>query len=266
MSAYDTITNALSVLIPDLNVSNGSIENKIIDVVASYADSERAETNNSVRTIQEALNNQKNTQREYYRRKASEYQAGDPLKYDSINQGAYYDPINLENRIINQAYITGEFPLFTLLVNTLGDDGHLRRLDASELAGFTNYFREFQPLGMDILVTSLDPAVVQAPDLVIYVRSGVDTAEAADGITQNLLDHEATFRTSNPVSLTEIEDVIRLYDGVEAVSLGSTIRATEMQLNGQTITTYPTNGIFYLLNGAFTFGTEITVDRLQIYQ
>lgn len=264
MSALDIITNALSSLLPELRVSNGTIENKIVDVVATYADSEKAERDSSIDEIFNALANQKVTTKEYYRRKAVEFQQGDLLKYDPINQGAYYDPINPENQIIKQAYITGTHPAFTLLVNALGTDGHLRKLSLAELASFRTYFRAFQPLGMDININSLDAAKVYAPNLIIYVQAGSNASDVATACNDNFLAHEQEFRQYNAVTLTEIEDVIQKAPGVIAVDLGSGIYAEEVQLDGTKITTYPVEGILNLVNGAFTFATEITVDIIQV--
>lgn len=264
MGALDIITSGLARLLPTFNKSDGTIESKIIDVVATYADSEKIERDNTINVIRDALANQKVTTAEYYRRKAVAFQMGDILQYDPVNQGGYYDPINVENQIIKQAYVAGAYPLYTLLVNAVGSDGHLRKLTSVELASFITYFAAFQPLGLDLNINSFEPAKIYAPNLVIYVRGGTNAGDAVDAIKANLLAHESTFRTFNVVSLTEIEDVIQGYSGVAAVSLGADIYAEETQLNNSVVTTRPSNGIFNLVNGAFTFATDITVNNIKV--
>lgn len=264
MSALDIITAGLAKMLPDFNKSDGTIESKIIDVVATFADTEAIERKNSINIIFDALANQKVTTKEYYRRKAVLFQTGSLLKYHPINQGGYYDPVKPENQIIKQAYVAGEYPLYTLLVNALDTNGHLRKLTFIELAAFRGYFSAFQPLGMDLNISSLDAARMYVPDLKIYVQTGTNASDAADAINANLLAHEQTFRTYNTVSLTEVEDVIQQFSGVIAVNLGGQVYAEETQLDGTVVTTLPIDGIFTLINGAYTFATPITVDNIKV--
>ena len=65
MGAVSVIMDALTRVMPELRVSNASIESKIIDVVGSYADSEAVERDNTLKTIQKALASQKVTTVEY---------------------------------------------------------------------------------------------------------------------------------------------------------------------------------------------------------
>lgn len=265
MGALDIITAGLRVLLPQFERSDGTIEAKIIDVVASYADSEKVERNNTLEIIREALANQKITTKTYYRRKSCEFQVGDILTYDPINQGGYYEVINEENLIIKQSYITGSYPNWTNLVNAIGTDGHLRPLTADELGAFTTYFDAFQPLGLQIEIQSLDVARISDPSIIIWVRPGTDAGDAAEQISANLLAYEQVFRTTNAVSLSEIEDVIQQYPGVRAVGWSAPV-ATETQLDGSSRTSIPENGVFNLVNGAFIFDTPITVDIIKTLQ
>lgn len=262
MGAVSTIWNALKQLVPNLTESNASIEAKIIDVVGTFADAEALERKNTLNVINAALANQRVTTIEYYRRKAVAFQNGDQLSYDPISQAAFYETVDTEKQIIKQAYIVGTYPQYTLLVNALGDDGHLRALTSDELASFKTYFSAFQPLGLNLNIASLQVAQISDPYMVIYVERGVDAGDAVAQITQNLLNHEAKLRTSNTVTLTEISDVIQQFAGVRAVGFGNPI-ASEVSLSGSTNHVYPTQGVFQLLNGAFTFATPITVDMIK---
>ena len=150
MSAVDTIQKALKLLIPSLDYTNASIEKKIIDVVGSYADTEAIERQNTLATIQTALAQQKVTGIEYYRRRAVAYQEGDELLIDPVSQAGYYATVDEEAQIIKQAYIVGLYPQYTLLVNVIGDDGHLAALSKSQLASFKTYFTAYQPIGLDL--------------------------------------------------------------------------------------------------------------------
>lgn len=264
MSALDTIVSGLAKLIPDFQKSDGTIESKIIDVVATYADSQKIEIEDSLDEVYAALANQKVTTKNYYRRKAVEFQMGSVLLYDPINQGGYYDPVDLEKQIIVQSYVAGTQSPWTLLVNALDNDGHLRKLTLVELASFKSYFQAFQPLGLKININSLDAAKIYVTNLKIYVQAGTNASDAVDAINEAFLQHEATFRENNLVTLSEIEDVIQSVTGVTAVSLGGDVYAEEVQLDGTTITTRPVDGVFNLVNGAFTFATEITVDNIQV--
>lgn len=259
------IMDALNVILPGFIKSNAQIEAKIIDATEAFAASEAIERQRTLDLINSALANQKITTVEYYRRKAVAFQKGDILIYDSINQGGYYDPVDPESQIIKQAYITGTYPNFTLLVNAVDSNGHLRKLDADELASFKTYFEAFQPIGMEINITSLSVAQVTDPGLSIYVRSGTDAGAAASAIQANLTAHESVLRTSNAVTLTEIEDVIQQYSQVVAVGFGN-IQATEQALDGSTRTVTPVNGVFDLTNGAFTFATPITTSMIKVLQ
>lgn len=160
MGAVTTITNALKAIMPTFGTTNADIESKIIDVVGTLADSEAMERNNTLNVINEALANQKITTVEYYRRKAVAFQYGDSLVYDPINQGGYYDTIDTEKQIIKQAYVVGAYPIWTLLANALGTNGHLRKLTADELSSLQTYFKAFQPMGLELNVTSMDVAKI----------------------------------------------------------------------------------------------------------
>lgn len=265
MSAIDTILNTLQNLIPSFAKSNGSIEAKIIDVVGTYADTEAIERQNTLDTINNALATQRITTKEYYRRKAVMFQIGDTLVYDPVNQGGYYDPANLENQIIKQSFVVGEYPTWTMLVNAIGSDGHLRRLSANELASFSTYFEAFEPLGLSFNKNSLDVAKISDPGIVIYVKAGSDAGKVAESINENLVAYESVLREDNTVSLTEIVDVIQRNQSVRAVGFDRPV-ATEMALDGTVQTTPPERGIFTLTNGAFTFDTEITTDHIKVLQ
>lgn len=264
MNAIEVIQAGLQKLIPDFIKSDATIESKIIDVVASYADTRNLELTNSINDVMQALASQKVTTKEYYRRKAVAFQMGSVLLYDPLNQGGYYDPVDPEKQIIVQAHIAGQTPVWTLLVNALDQSGHLRKLTLVELASFKSYFAAFQPLGLEININSLEAAKIYVSNLIIYVRAGTNAGDAVDAIKANLLLHEQTFRMNNVVTLTEIEDVIQQFSGVSAVSLGGDVYATEQQLDGSTVTTLPVDGIFPLTNGAFTFATDITVDNIKV--
>lgn len=263
MSAVDTIQKALKLLIPSLDYTNASIEKKIIDVVGSYADTEAIERQNTLATIQTALAQQKVTGIEYYRRRAVAYQEGDELLIDPVSQAGYYATVDEEAQIIKQAYIVGSYPQYTLLVNVIGDDGHLAALSESQLASFKTYFTAYQPIGLDLNILSLPVAQITDPGIVIYVSKGTDAAEAVATIQQNLTAHEQVLRKNNVVSLTEIEDVIQQFSQVQAVGF-SNIVATETDLSGEQVTVRPMNGIFNLTNGAFTFATQLTTSNIKV--
>lgn len=263
MSAVDTIQKALKLLIPSLDYTNASIEKKIIDVVGSYADTEAIERQNTLATIQTALAQQKVTGTEYYRRRAVAYQEGDELLIDPVSQAGYYATVDEEAQIIKQAYIVGSYPQYTLLVNVIGDDGHLAALSESQLASFKTYFTAYQPIGLDLNILSLPVAQITDPGIVIYVSKGTDAAEAVATIQQNLTAHEQVLRKNNVVSLTEIEDVIQQFSQVQAVGF-SGIVATETSLSGEQVTVRPMNGIFNLTNGAFTFATQLTTSNIKV--
>lgn len=265
MGAVDTILNGLKQVLPSFQPSDGQIETKIIDVVGTYADTEKIERDRTLDIIQQALASQKVTTIEYYRRKAVAFQSGDVLVYDPINQGGYYETINVENQIIKQAYIVGETPNFTLLVNAVGNDGHLRKLTDDELSSFRTYFDAFQPLGLRLNITSLDVARISDPNIVIHVRAGADATDVANRINAAMLAYESTFRRTNAVSLTEIVDVIQSISDVRAVGLSNPV-ATETGLDGVTRTLYPQEGIFNLTSGAFIFDTVITTSHIKVLQ
>lgn len=258
---------ALQELLPSFAKSNGSIEAKIIDVVGTFADTEKIERENTLAAINAALASQKITTVEYYRRKAVAFQLGDNLVYDPVNQGGYYEVINEENQIVKQAYIVGEeYPLFTLLVNKIGTDGHLTTLTSDELASFKTYFQAFQPLGLNLNIASLQVANITDPGIKIYVRSGSDASTVASEINANLKANESVLRSTNTVSMSEISDVIQKQSDVLAIGFSSSLMATEQQLDGSTKQIFPSEGLFKLTNGAFTFGTEITVNMIKTLQ
>lgn len=265
MSALDTIISALNVVLPNFRRSNGTIEAKIIDVVGTFADTEIIERQNTLEEIQNALANQRVTTKEYYRRKSVAFQVGDTIMYDPVNQGAYYPEINPENQIIKQAYIIGDYPSYTLLVNALDSNGHLRRLTQTELNSFRTYFQAFQPLGLELNINSLDVAQITDPGLIVYVRAGTDAGAAVSAINASFLAYEATLRQDNVVTLSEIEDIIQSYPGVRAIGWGNPT-AREQQLDGSVRVTSPVAGVFDLINGAFTFATTITTDMVKILQ
>jgi hypothetical protein len=266
MSALDTILNAMTQVFPTFARSNGSVEAKLIDVVASYADSEAAERQNTLNVISQALTAQKVTRRDYYRRKAVEYQEGDVLSYDSVNQGAFYEVVDETKRLVKQAYIVGEFPLFTLLVNALDTNtNHLRKLTSGELAAFAGYFDAFQPIGMNITVQSLDVAQIYDDNMVIYVRAGSDLQSVLDNVKASLLAHEVTPREFNEVTLTEIESVIRANPNVIAVGWNDPY-AEETLLSGDVVETRPVLGVFALTTGVFTFATNLQLSNIKTLQ
>lgn len=263
MSARDTILSALRLVFPTFAASDGSVEAKMIDVVGTYADSEAIERQNSVNVINDALANQRITTRDYYRRKSVAFQMGDAIAYDPVNFGAYYPVVDPAKQIIKQAYIVGAYPLFTLLVNAIGGDGHLRALTELEISAFRTYFQAFQPLGMNITVNSMDVAKISDPGIVVYIRAGADAATVASQINAALIAYESEFRLNNTVTLSEIEDVMQRVDGVRAIGW-STPTATETRIDGTTVTVTPDKGVFPVQNGAFTFTTEITTANISV--
>lgn len=263
MGAVTTILNALRTVLPELSMSDGTIEKKIVDVVGTYADSEAIERANTLNVINQALASQKVTTVEYYRRKAVAFQNGDALSYDPVNQGGYYENIDPTKQIVKQAYITGSWPMFTLLVNKVGNDGHLTTLSESELASFKTYFSAFQPLGLNMNIASLPVAVISDPNLTIYVRKGSDASSIADAINSAFRENEVVLRKNNVVSLSEISDIIQRSSGaIEAVSFGN-ITASETQLDASTVVISPEKGLFRLTNGAFIFGTDVTAQMIK---
>lgn len=257
---------ALQELLPSFAKSNGSIEAKIIDVVGTFADTEKIERENTLAAINAALASQKITTVEYYRRKAVAFQLGDNLVYDPVNQGGYYEVVNEENQIVKQAYIVGGYPLFTLLVNKIGPDGHLTTLTSDELASFKTYFQAFQPLGLNLNIASLQVANITDPGIKVYVRSGSDASTVASEINANLKANESVLRPTNTVSMSEISDAIQKQSDVLAIGFSPSLMATEQQLDGSTKQIFPSEGLFKLTNGAFTFGTEITVNMIKTLQ
>lgn len=261
MGAANVIRNALKIALSQLS-SNGSIESKIIDVVGTVADTYALELDNTKNVINNALANQKVTGIEYYRQKAIAFQLGDSLSYDPVNFGGYYPQITPEKQIIKQAYITGAFPDFYLLVNKIGSDGHLDVLTEAEMNGFTTYFAAFQPIGMHLNLASLMPAVISDPNMVIYVQAGSDASTIANQINNAFTAHESILRRSNIVALTELEDIIQSVAGVRAIGWDKPV-AIETTINDITRTVQLTQGLFALSSGAFTFGTEITSQMIK---
>lgn len=266
MGAVNTIMNVLQEALPLLGVSNGSTEAKMVDVVGSYADAEAIERQNSVNVINTALAQQRITRQEYYRRKSVAYQEGYSLSYDTVNQGAYYETIDEESQIVKQSYIVGSFPLFTNLLNAIDEvTGHLRELTETELTSFSGYFNAFQPIGMDITLQSLPAAQISDDGMRIYVQAGADLQAVLDDIKVNLLAHETVLRPINTVTLTEIEDVMKLNEDVKAIGW-SNPEAFETLLDGSTRTTSPELGIFNLVSGVFIFATDLQLSNLEIIQ
>lgn len=263
MGAVAKIKQALANVLPMLNVSDGTIEAKIVNVVGTYADSEAIERQNTLDVINNALATQKVTSKEYYRRKAVAYQAGDNLEYDPINGGGYYETIDEQKRIVKQAYIAGKFPLYVMFVNKTGSDGHLAPLTDSELAAFRSYFEAFQPIGMTLSVASFDAAEITASKPVIYIEAGYDASTIASDINTAFIDNEQVLRKTNLVTVSEITDIAQSVQGVKAVSFG-TLSATETRIDGSTHTILPVDGVFELTAGVFTFGTEITPEMIKV--
>ena len=264
MGAATQIRAALAQLIPSLD-SNGSIESKIIDVVGTYADTEALERENTLNVINQALASQKITTIEYYRRKAVEFQYGDTLSYDPINQGGYYENVDATKQIIKQAYIVDNYPSFTILVNKIGSDGHLSTLTTAELASFNTYFQAFQPLGLRINPASIPVAQITDPGIVIYVKAGSDASQVAASINAAFKNAESVLRTTNVVSLTEITDLIQQTPEVTAVALNKPI-ATETTITGVSQVLSPIQGLFRLTAGAYTFATTITPEMIKVLQ
>ncbi len=263
MSARDTILDAIRTLLPSFAVSDGSVEAKMVDAVGTYADSEAIERQNSINVINDALARQRVTTRDYYRRKAVEFQNGDALTYDPVDYHAYYEVVDTSRRLIKQANIIGTYPYFTLLVNKTNSDGRLQPLISGEIAAFRTYFEAFQPLGLAINIASLAVAQITDPSLRIYIQAGADAGEVAFQINANLLAYESEFRPANAVTLSEIEDVIQRVPQVRAVGWGSP-RALETLIDGTTRTTYPSQGVFSLESGAFSFRTDVTPAMLHV--
>ncbi len=261
MGKATDIMNALARLVPDFVRSDGQIEAKMIDVVGSYADAEALERQNTLDVINRALAERHPSQANYYRRKAIEFQMGDTVVYDPINGRAYYDPVIESHRVIRQAYVAGAYPNYTLMVNGVDSAGHLRPLTDDELGAFRTYFAEFQPF-TPLNIASMQVAMLSAPNLVIYVRRGTDASEAVNQITRNLTAYESEWRPTNQVTVTEVVDVIKRYAPVVAVGAANLV-AEEIGLDGVMRTIYPTNGVFTLTNGAFTFVTPITTGMIK---
>lgn len=266
MSAIDTIRKALRTALPNFATSGGSIEQKIIEVVGTYADSEAIERQNTLDVINKALATQKNTSIDYYRRKAVAYQENDTLVFDPVNQGACYETIDPNKQIIKQAYIAGEFPLYVLRVTTSKDNGEYGKLTPEQLVSFTSYFEYFQPLGLRLPIQSEKMARIKDEKLTVYILNGYSAGNVALQINQAFRSAENILRTTNTLSVTELSDIIQSVKGVKAVSFSSNLRAIDTDLSMVENIVKPSKGIFYLTDGAFTFDTEVTVSHIQTLQ
>lgn len=263
MGAVKTIMDALKVAIPDFARSNGSIEAKIIDVVGSYADAEAIERQATLDIIANALANQRITGKDYYRRRAVAWQPDDELLFDGITFLPYYENPDTSKQPVKQAYMTGVFPYYTLLINLIdGDTKRMRKATNQELRSFSTYFEAFQPIGMHINIYSTDPAQITDNGLIIYIKPGVSATAAVAAINANILAYESEFRQNNTVSLSEMENVIQRYAGVNAVSWGEP-RVRQQQLDGSITLDPPVDGIFDLVNGAYSFRTEVILDMIK---
>lgn len=263
MNAIDTIINALKSALPSLSLSTGTIERKMIDVFGSVADTYRRDLSDTKNAISRALAEQRITTRDYYRRRAVEFQIDDELKYDPVTFLPYYEKVDGEKRIIKQAYIIGEFPNYTIIVNTVDKStGMLRALTKQELASFTTYFSAFLPLGLELTAITTPPASITDPDITLYVSTGTDATKVADDVNKALRVYEQTLRKTNTVTRSEIEDVMQSVPGVVAVGWASPT-AIETHPDGSETVTSDVKGVFPLETGAFVFGTEITVDKIK---
>lgn len=279
MGAVDKILTTLRTVLPTLAVSNGSIEQKIIDVVGTYADSEAIERENTLTTIRTALANQKITSIEYYRRKAVEFQVDTPIDeatmLDPVNFGFRYTSIDPAKQIIKQACIVGDFPNYVMRVNKFDETTQrLAALTDDEKEGFDNYFAYFQPLGLNMDVQSYDPAIITDPNLVVYIAGGYDGAVVAQEINQAFIDKQKELRRTNKVTISELVDTIQSVAGVRAVGFSNSLSATDTNLQGDQTTIRPEAGIFNLFTNAFVFGksydgenvTSITADMIKVLQ
>lgn len=271
MGAVDKIRNALRTALPSLAVSNGSIEQKIIDVVGTYADSEAIERENTLTTIRTALANQKTTSIEYYRRKAVEFQVDTPIDeatmLDPVNFGFRYDSVDPAKQIIKQACIVGDFPNYVMRVNKFDEAiQRLAPLSQDELNSFDDYFAYFQPLGLNMDIQSYPPAVITDPNLVVYIAGGYDSFAIAQDINQAFIDKQKELRRTNTVTISELVDTIQGIAGVRAVGFSQQLSALDTNLQGVETTVIPVAGIFKLFTNAFVFGTEVTSEMIKILQ
>ena len=271
MGAVDKIKEALHTALPTLAISNGSIEQKIIDVVGTYADSEAIERENTLTTIRTALADQKITGIEYYRRKAVEFQVDTPIDeatmLDPVNFGFRYTEVDPAKQIVKQACVVGDFPNYVMRVNKFDEaTQRLAALTNDEKEGFDNYFAYFQPLGLNMDVQSYDPAIITDPNLVVYIAGGYDGTVVAQEINQAFIDKQKVLRKTNKVTLSELVDTIQSINGVRAVGFSSALAATDTNLQGNPVTIVPEAGIFNLFTNAFVFGTTVTADMIEVLQ
>jgi hypothetical protein len=271
MGAVDKIKEALRTALPTLAISNGSIEQKIIDVVGTYADSEAIERENTLTTIRTALADQKITGIEYYRRKAVEFQVDTPIDeatmLDPVNFGFRYTEIDPAKQIVKQACIVGEFPNYVMRVNKFDEaTQRLVALNGEEKDSFDNYFAYFQPLGLNMDVQSYDPAIITDPNLVVYIVGGYDGTVVAQEINQAFIDKQKELRKTNKVTISELVDTIQGVAGVRAVGFSRSLSASDYNLQGTLTTIVPEAGIFNLFTNAFVFGTTITASMIKVLQ
>lgn len=271
MGAVDKILTALRTALPTLAVSNGSIEQKIIDVVGTYADSEAIERENTLTTIRTALADQKITNIEYYRRKAVEFQVDTPIDeatmLDPVNFGLRYTTIDPAKQIVKQACIVGTFPNYVMRVNKFDETAQrLAPLSDDELNSFDDYFAYFQPLGLNMDVQTKAPAIITDPNLVIYIAGGYDGVAIANEINALFVEKQKELRKTNKVTISELVDTIQSIAGVRAVGFSRSLSATDTNLQNVGVTIFPEAGIFNLFTNAFVFGTEVTADMIKVLQ
>lgn len=270
MGAVDVIKSALRAAgLTAIADSNGAIEQKIIDVVGTYADSEAIERENSVTTIRTALAEQKITNIEYYRRKAVEFQIGveidEETMLDPVNFGLRYTSIDPAKQIIKQACIVGSFPDYVMRVNKFDETTQrLAPLTNDELNSFDDYFAYFQPLGLNMSVQSKNPAVLTDPNLVVYIASGYDGVKVKEEIEQAFVDAQKVLRKTNKVTISELVDTIQSVAGVRAVGFSSLLKARDTNLQNVEVDIRPNEGLFNLFTNAFVFdSTGLTIKVLQ---
>lgn len=256
MSFFEDIRINLQKIAPVLNnTSASSIVNRIISTVASVLNIIRLEISNSEQTVESSARSLKVMGRQYYIDTALAFQYGASLTIVDPQTYRYgYATINPDQQIVKQLAISSTYNgLIVMKVAKIDNDGYITPLLAGELQSFLDYMSIFLPLGFQMQITSVEPAVLNCTSLYIRYSKEYSLSVITQQIKDVFLSFQAYLRGDDPLYVNDIESAIKSAPGVRDAYFNN-ISVTDSSKEDP-IT--PVNGQITIPAGYFNFAREL---------
>jgi hypothetical protein len=195
------------------NPSQLSTANEIANGIGIVIDETIQEMTNSENNILNIINTQRYGKSGYYTSIAKQFQYGYNLSVDPVTLAPYYAVIDPTAQIVSQAAFeelaSGNSSQLFLKIATLNTlTNQLQALSTPQLAGFNNYFINFEIPGVPVTVISADPNQVNFLGTATYFAT-YDLSVLTTNLQNALLAFRNSFAFNGEFFSGDLQDYIK---------------------------------------------------------